>query len=77
MVNFTSRYIFQILDDVDVTGLIVVTPTVNPIEPTVRLLQKNGAIAVVLAHDGISKNFSKANYDKFAFHFALPIFEIF
>jgi hypothetical protein len=77
MVNFTSRYIFQILDDVDVTGLIVVTPTVNPIEPTVRLLQKNGAIAVVLAHDGIGKNFSKANCDKFAFHFALPIFEIF
>jgi hypothetical protein len=53
IINYTSIYVQQVNKDQDVTGLIVVTPTINPIEPIIRILQQNGAVAVVLAHDGI------------------------
>jgi hypothetical protein len=55
IVNYTSIYIPVVSDDVNVTGFVVVTPTVNPIEPTIRKFQQKGAIAVILAQDSIRK----------------------
>ena len=55
IVNYTSIYVAQVNKEQNVSGLIVITPTVNPIEPTIRMLQQNGALAVVLAYDGICK----------------------
>jgi hypothetical protein len=53
LINHSSIYVQQISATQDVTGLIVVTPTVNPIELPIRILQQNGAVAVVMVHDGI------------------------
>jgi len=55
MINYTSIYVDIVDKNQDVSGLIVITPTVNPIEPNIRLLQQNGALAVVVAHDSICK----------------------
>lgn len=54
LINHSSIYVQQISATQDVTGLIVVTPTVNPIELPIRILQQNGAVAVVMVHDGIA-----------------------